>query len=439
MKEYKEINKSFWTYIIPSILVTSLGMFYSILDGLFIGNALGDPGLASINLVWPITAFITALATGIGVGGAVNLAILRGEKKENDLLNTMGNTLFLLALSSILISSLLYFLAPAILRLLGAQDLIFDYALDYGRVIILGSFFQLFSLGVNPLLRNQGRPRQAMLFMILGLITNLILDYILIFKVQLGLLGAGLATIAGQALASVFSLKSLLNSADLKFHNLRPRTSYIRSILNVGLSPFGLAFAPSIIIIFTNWLALKHGGDKAVAAYSILGYSIQTIQHVLQGASDGVQPLISYYSGSKRQDLVDYLLVKTLKFVLVISLVFSLIFLSLKNQIPLIFGASEEVSKIVLDAIFISSFTFVFTGIVRLSSSYFYAINENKLSRKLVYLEPLLVAPICLLVLARVFSLNGIWASVPLTQFIMTLISAFNFKNYHKKNNIKSP
>lgn len=435
MKEGKKaLDREFWKYILPSILITTLGVFYGIVDGLFIGRARGDHGLAAINIAWPITAIVTSTAMGIGIGGAVLMSIKRGEGKLREIRQAKGNTILLLGLLTILLTVFLYTFSSPILRFLGAEGQIYTYALDYVKIISLGSIFQIFSVGINPILRNDEKPKLAMAFMLIGLIANIYLDWLFIMRLDLGLSGAALATIIGQGLAAFLSTISIIKPKKnrLMVEDLRLDKNYIKDIIKIGLSPFGLSFAPSLIIVLTNWQAIRYGGNNAVAAYSILGYSIQTVQSMLQGIGDGVQPLISYYNGSNMPKNIIYIRNKSLRFGVVLSLLVTVSFIVLNKRIALIFGASSKVSEMVGQGIIISSLTFVFTAIVRFGCSFFYAVNKIKISSLLVYLEPLIISPIMLWLLPKYFGINGIWASLPATQFIMAVLSSIFLIKYEE-------
>ncbi|RXI40096.1 multidrug transporter MATE [Clostridium tetani] len=429
------LNKQFWKYVLPSMCITTLGVFYGIVDGFFIGRTVGDNGLAAINMAWPITALITATSTGIGIGGSVLMSTRQGE---NDIVGTRksrGNTILLLATFTILFTCAFSLFTRQIISFLGAKNELLKLASDYTRVIALGCGFQIFSIGINPILRNNGKPNLAMSFMIVGLVGNIMLDGLFIRVFGWGLLGAAFATVVAQSFAAILSLIALFSDKNhpICITDCKPDKFILPKIFKIGLSPFGLSFAPSAIIIITNWQSLNYGGTTAVAAYSVLSYGTQTIQAMLQGAGDGVQPLVSYYNGSNEQENISYLQKKTLHFTIIVASILTMVFILMRRIFPVIFGASMAVSRMVYSGMIISSFAFVFSGLNRFTCAFFYAIDRPKLSSLLVYLEPLIVSPICLLLLPILWGINGIWIALPVSQFIISIISIYLLKRYKEE------
>ena len=280
---HEKIEKQFWRYVLPSMLTMLLSGFYAIVDGYFVGNALKDAGLAAINIGWPIASFILAVSTGIGVGGSVLISTYRGAEDENASRQAKGNTLMLLCLFAILSITLIFISTPWLLRLFGAKGEVYDLAYEYLFVIVLGSSLQIFGTGCTPILRNSNRSIQAMLIMLFSLFTNIVLDAVLV--PTMGMSGAALATVAAQGFSALFCL--LLIFTDKK--NPLKRSDFVlnkrmcKNIIRIGVSPFGLTFSPSIVIIFANWQCLNYGGEIAVAAYSALSYVLQATMELLHG------------------------------------------------------------------------------------------------------------------------------------------------------------
>ena len=418
----KSIKKNFWKYVIPSMFTCLLSGIYCLVDGLFIGRAVGDAGLAGINIAWPIAALILAIGTGIGIGGSVLMSNYVGRNQQNKARLARGNTIVLLVLAALILTIIIYSFIEPILRILGATDEVYDTALIYCKIFVLGSIFQLLGTGFTPILRNMGHVFFAMVIMILGFVTNIILDYILIIVLNLGMAGAAIATVTGQALvvlASLFIMFNKKNPLALKDYKL---DSYIISrIFRVGLSPFGLSLSPSIIIIFANWQCIKYGGNIAVAAYAVLSYVMSTAQLLVQGVGEGTQPLISYYKGAKKLDVIHYIRRKTISLAVIIGIAFGIVMVVIKTTIPQIFGASPEASVIIVNSLPIFSISFPLMAISRASSAYFYGIQHANYASILVYLEPLVITPLSMMLLPLIFNLNGVWLAMPVTQGFVVL------------------
>ena len=184
--------------VIPSVMAFALTGVYSIVDGFFVGNRLGDSGLAAINLAYPITAFIQAIGTGLGLSGAVRYAILCSQKQREKEKESFTSTIFLLLIFSVLLTILMFVFLSPLLHMLGAEGVVYELSIEYIQVIAAGSICQIFATGFIPFIRNMGGASFAMITMIAGFGTNIILDYMFVWIYHLGMAGAALATVVGQ-------------------------------------------------------------------------------------------------------------------------------------------------------------------------------------------------------------------------------------------------
>lgn len=429
----KNISKKFWKYVIPSMFTCLLSGIYCLVDGLFIGRAVGDAGLAGINIAWPIPALILAVGTGIGIGGSVVMSNYIGKNELNKAKQARGNTIVLLVLAAIILTVILYVSIEPLLRLLGATAEVYDAALIYCKIFVLGSIFQLLGTGFTPILRNMGHVMFAMTIMIIGFITNIIFDYLLIIVFDLGIAGAAIATLTGQALVVIAACLIIFSKRNfLSLNNYKLDASIVSKIIKIGLSPFGLSLSPSIIIIFANWQCIRYGGNIAVAAYAVLSYVISTAQLLVQGVGEGTQPLISYYKGAKRLDVIQHIRKKTIVLAVLLSFGIGGLTIAIKTIIPTIFGASPEASILIADSLPIFAAAFPLIAVSRATSAYFYGIQHANYASILVYLDPLVITPLTMMLLPLLFSLNGVWLAIPVTQSIIVMTALVLYKHSDK-------
>ena len=286
---------------IPTVFSLLMSGLYGVMDGLFVGRAVGDAGLAAINIAWPIAAVITAVGIGIGSGGSVLYSNSngKGEQERGELVYHQTITLLFAAAMVLLI--VLGFTYPAILSALGAKGDVYQKAVEYIQIIIFGAVFQVMGTGFIPMLRNRNLAFQAMVSMAAGMGVNGVLNYLLLFVVKIGIRGAAVGTIAAQFVVLVIS--SYLIYGRQKVHlKVVWQHKIIGEILKIGISAFGLSLAPSIVLLFTNLQCLKYGGDAAVACYAVISYIVFPVQSMLMGIGDGTQPLMSFYSGAKKME-----------------------------------------------------------------------------------------------------------------------------------------
>lgn len=432
-----QIEKQFMKFVLPSMLTMLLQGLYIIIDGFFVGQSIGDIGLASINIAWPIAAIIMSIGTGIGTGGAVNMSLAQGKGNKKASNIARGNTISLLLIASIILTIIFGFNYEKILSLLGATGEMHFQAARYAKFIVIGCIFQIFATGLTPLLRNSKKAIEAMIIMIVGLVLNIILDAVFIMVLNKGMEGAALATIIAQGITALLCIIIIIKDKDnkIKLKEFILVKGEVEKILRTGLSPFGLCLSPSIIIVFNNFQCLKYGGDIAVAAYSVISYVIGTGQLLLSGVGEGIQPLISFCSGGNLFESMKIIKRKATIFVLSLSGILLSVMIFLRDVIPKVFGSSPEATEIMSSGLVITSVALPCIALVKLASSYFYAVGESTYSSIIIYGDPVLITPILLLILPRLFNLQGIWITLPLAQFIMSL--AIIFMNNIHNNKIK--
>ena len=397
MKEHKE----FFQYVIPSKLAFALSGIYSIADGFFVGNAMGDSALAAINVAYPLTAFLQATGTGIGMGGAVEYSIAMGSQKPRRSREFFSMALFLLFGLGILFTFLLMAIGAPVLRLFGATGEIYTLGREYIFFISLGAVFQVLGTGLVPFIRNMGGSVTAMAAMIAGFLTNIVLDYLMVWRFPMGMTGAAIATDIGQGVTFLVCLGFFLRKKEKPVFSFGKHAFLlIKKIFQVGISPFGLTFAPNITLILVNKSASVFGGAMAVTCYAPVSYICCVVQLLLQTLQ---LRNLAY------------------RFSFLVSLVCVVLLFLLRDQAGALFGASRsvtiEISRIL--PVFLAGYLFV--SISRVTTSYFYATGKDLRAYTLIYGEPVLLA-LLLLFVPALASIWGTWASVPLSQLLAMIL-----------------
>ena len=406
---------------IPTVFSLLMSGLYGVMDGLFVGRAVGDTGLAAINIAWPIAAVITAVGIGIGSGGSVLYSNSNGKGEQERGEVVYHQTITLLFAAAMVLLIVLGLTYPAILSALGAKGDVYQKAVEYIQIIIFGAVFQVMGTGFIPMLRNRNLAFQAMVSMAAGMGVNGVLNYLLLFVVKIGIRGAAVGTIAAQFVVLVIS--SYLIYGRQKVHlKVVWQHKMIGGILKIGISAFGLSLAPSIVLLFTNLQCLKYGGDAAVACYAVISYIVFPVQSMLMGIGDGTQPLMSFYSGAKKMEELRF--VKKIASIAVVGMgaVFFAIVILVSKYIPDVFGMQMDSQAYFGTGMAVSAVSFLFTGLAKFHISYLNATLQVKKAMQLIYGETIGVAPFLIFLLPYVFKINGIWLSLPGTQLIMLLI-----------------
>ncbi len=382
--------KTFFKYVIPSVLSFALSGIYTIVDGFFIGRSIGDIGLSAVNIAYPIVAVIQALGTGIGMGGAIYYSINKAEKKDAKVKAFTAGALWLLIISSIILTFSIFFLNSSLLRLLGARGQLLTLGEEYIAVIATGAALQVIGTGLVPFIRNHGGSFYAMFSMIAGFVTNIILDYVFVWVLEQGVSGATWATIIGQGVTMLIALVYLLRKKQFTLSIPFSKIGTVSgSIIKIGIAPFGLAMSPNISLIIINRFSISYGGEPAIATYACIAYVICIIYLILQGVGDGSQPLISQCYGEKNWADLKFVRKLAYGFAYALSVIGCIIMYATKGSLGALFGASNEVNSKIARIIPVFLVSVPFVAVLRITTASFYATEKSAYSYILTFTEPL--------------------------------------------------
>ena len=303
------IKKLMVQMAVPALVGQVVNLLYNIVDRIYIGHIpeVGGLALTGVGLFTPILMLITAFSMLAGAGGAPRAAIAMGQGDKDRAEKIVANCFTVLLLLAVILTTVFYFTCPTLLRWFGASDATLPYAVEYGRIYVLGSVFVLVTMGMNTFITTQGFAKISMLTTVIGAGINIVLDPILIFGLGMGVKGAAIATVCSQAVSAVWILLFLTGKKTilkLKVPNMKLVPSIILPCLGLGISSFVMVSTESILSIsFTSSLS-RYGGDVAVGAMTVLTSINQLITMPLSGVCQGGQPLISYNYGAKKFDRV---------------------------------------------------------------------------------------------------------------------------------------
>lgn len=418
--------RNYFKYIIPSMISFTLTGIYSIVDGYFIGQTLGDAGLAAVNLAWPVASVTYALGAGLGMGGSVISSIRRGEGKPEASRGTIGITFSLILITALTVTALIFGLSDIILTAMGAEGLTRTYGIIYLRTLALGAAAQIGGCGLMPIIRSLGKPVTVMISMIAGCMVNIILDWYLVMKLSMGVRGAALATISGEAVTAIpFVLFFLLKKNRIPLSCFRLKSETVKEILKIGISPFGLTILPSVSILLINLQALRMGGDTAVAAYAVISYVLSIIQLIIQGISEGTQPILSFNTGKGEKAVV----LKTARLTFSINIAAGLLgaagLIHFCGHIAFLYNTGPETTELLLSIMPVFAAVMPLYGFSRTSADFLYAVNRPFGASLMVYSEGLVLMPVLLIILPGIFGLGGVWAAPLTTQTLLLILGLF--------------
>lgn len=297
------VKKMFAKLAIPAVVAQVINLLYNVVDRIYIGRipGVGANALTGVGVFMPIMMLITAFAMMVGSGGAPLAAIAMGQGDNKSAEKTMGNCFTMLLGLTVVLTAVFFFSAPTLLRWFGASDATLQYALTYGRIYILGTFFILIVMGMNLFISTQGLAVLSMMTTVIGAVINIILDPILIFGFKMGVAGAAIATVFSQAVSAIWVLIFLFGrktNLRLRKENMRLDAKTAMPVLSLGISTFVMMSTESLLVISFNSSLARFGGDLAVGAMTIISSVTQLVNMPLSGMCQGCQPLISYNYGA---------------------------------------------------------------------------------------------------------------------------------------------
>lgn len=294
---------------IPTVTAQLINMLYNIVDRIYIGHIPneGAAALTGLGICVPLIMIVSAFAAFAGSGGAPRSSIAMGRGDWEEAERILGSCFALQILISLLLTVFLLLFGRPLLMMFGASENTIDYAASYMLIYAMGTIFVQLTLGMNAFITAQGFTKVSMKSVMIGAVTNIILDPIFIYALDMGVAGAALATILAQGCSCVWVLAFLFgekSSIKLKPANMRLDFEILGPCIALGLAMFIMNSSESVIFLCYNTSLLKYGGDIAVGAMTILMSVTQLAMLPLQGVGQGAQPIISYNYGAGNADRV---------------------------------------------------------------------------------------------------------------------------------------
>lgn len=298
------IGKLLFRLALPTVVAQLINMLYNVVDRIYIGHMpnVGDLALTGVGICMPIIMIVSAFAALVSSGGAPRASIFMGKNDIDRAEKTMGACFGLQLIVSAVITFVLLMWSRGFLLAFGASNNTIEYAHDYMRIYSIGTVFVQLTLGMNAFITAQGFTKISMISVILGAISNIILDPVFIYGFNMGVKGAALATIISQALSCVWIIVFLCGKKTilkLKPKNFIPYPKIVLPCIALGVASFIMQASESVISVCFNSSLLKYGGDIAVGAMTILTSVMQFAMLPPQGIAQGAQPILSYNYGAK--------------------------------------------------------------------------------------------------------------------------------------------
>ena len=426
------IKKLFYHYLFASVTGMLVKSIHGLLDGIFVGNGVADVALGAVNIVMPVFSLFMGAIMMIGVGGSTLVSMKFGEDKEQEAKNVFVQSLILMIIVGV-IAQILFLLNPEnICRFLGANDAIIGYTVEYGTYIMYFAPFFALGIGLNVFVRNDANPRTSMYSMIISAVVNATLNYIFIFPMKMGLMGAAVAT----GIAQIVSCIILFTHFTRKKGKLRLRTSNFKFSLNdfirtcqIGFPSFLGEISFGVVSLAFNRVLMGIGGELAVSAFSIMMYVTNLTYMVFFGIGQAVQPIISFNYGAKQYDRVYKSFHMAVKTGVILGIIFTVVGLIFVEDIVKLFNRDN--AKLIEMAVVVNRFLFYTFALAAYNiciSTFFQSTGNAKISSSLTFLRSFVIELSLLFILTNIYGLFGAWLVYPLSEIIALAIGLYFMK-----------
>lgn len=425
----KQGYKEFLRYLLPSITTMIFLSFYTTIDGFFVSRSVNSDALASINIVIPITCIVFGIAVMLATGSGALVGIKMGEKDEegaNQLFSFITLVLLVIGIVFTILGTI--FLEP-ILMFLGTTERLLPYAKTYGLVTVLMTIPMMFKLYFEYYARVDGSPKVALIMSSLGLILNIVFDFLFIVIFNMGILGAGLGTYISITISGIIGLVYFVGSkSNLKF--IKPKANF-RALFNScynGSSEMFTELSTGITTFLFNKSILVFSGENGIAAMSIIIYMYYFFIAVYFGIAVGISPMISYNFGAKNKEKVKESLKHSFVTIGWSSIAIFIISMFFGKNIIGLFTKDIEVYNIATDGIKLFSYGFLLIGINIFMSGYFTAIGNGHISAIISVFRSLIFVVATIVILPKFIGVNGIWLAIPIAEFLTIFFSITFYK-----------
>lgn len=453
----EKIGKLMRKYAIPCIISLLVAALYNVVDQVFIANAtyLGSYGNAANTVVFPMTVVALALAVMIGDGCCAFVSICLGSGRQEDAHKSIGSAVILCVLTSVVVTAVYLIFQDPIITLFGGRvnEETFRCAKEYFFWITLGIPFYMFGQAMNPIIRSDGSPRFAMAATLAGAFANIILDPICIYVLRWGMMGAAVATVAGQIITAALSVWYLCHMKVAKLHktSFRFHWNLARHYLPLGMCSFLSQISLVAAMMAINNMIQKYGALDAVfgqpeyaqipmAVVGIVMKFFQIVISIAVGMAAGCIPIVGYNVGAGRRDRAKTLLTDLLSAEFLVGLVALLIVEVMPRQLIAIFGAANEsvyYTQFAVKAFRIYLCLMPLATVNKATFIYLQSLGKALTSTVLSMVREVLFGVGFALLLPRFFGLDGVLYSMPVSDLLTFVISIVVIRSTYKQLSTK--
>ncbi len=402
-------------FTLPTIIMMIFTSIYGVVDGLFISNCVGSTTFAAVNLVWPVIMVLSTLGFMIGTGGSALVSKTLGENEPQKASEIFSMLIYLLIAAGIVLIVLGLAVIKPVVILLGADEEMLAPCIIYGSILLIAIPTFLLQTAFQSFLVVAEKPQLGLGVSVAAGFANMFLDFLFVYVLQGGVVGAALATALSQLVGAVIPLIYFIFAKNTPIRLVKAKFD-IRAILSScanGSSEMVSNLSMSIVNMLYNLQLMKFAGSNGVVAYGIIMYAGFLFVGTYQGYAVGSAPIVSYHYGARHKEELHVLLRKSITLIAIISVVMTLLAeLSAPLLATIFVSYDEELMQLTTTAIRLFMLSYLLSGFNILTSSFFTALNNGAVSALISFLRTFVFQLAAILIIPAFFGLNGIWLSV---------------------------
>ncbi|MFD1361049.1 MATE family efflux transporter [Lentibacillus salinarum] len=414
----QSVTKSFFQYFLPTLIGMMLMSANIVIDGIFVGNGIGSVALASVNVAVPVWSIIISISLLIGIGGGTLYSITTGARDTD-----RAQRVFMLAMVGItivmtVIGGIGYIAAEPLARLFGANPDTLDYAMDYMQIIFMWAPILAWENVLSIFVRNDGSPQLAMSGLVVSALLNIVLNYWMIFILEMEVTGAALASVIATAAGLlIYTIHFFKKESGLKF--VRPvwKKDDLLMIGKLGFPNFLSEGGTAVFVIGYNIALSYYAGTTGLAAFSVINYLHTFMFLAFIGIGTSIQPMISFYYGAKKYDSIK----NTVRIAEITGLTLGVMFLAIgwfgAGGLVSIFGVeTEAIRQLAMKGITLFFIGYLFMGINFIYMTYYQSIAYLRPSIGITLFRGFILLIAALVILPVWLGTTGIWLALPVAE-----------------------
>lgn len=437
MFEKENVEKLLFKFSIPAIIALLVNELYNMVDTMFVGRVIGGNAIGALVVVFPIQRIVAAISMMLAIGSSTFVARRNGERDYEGIRDVIKSGITLVFIIMIPLIILVYIFRDNILTMLGASENILPYAHEYLSIVIFGSLFICMTTVMGYIMMSLGNRRVTLASTSLGAILNIIIDYILVFKLSYGVKGAAIATVVSQFIGFIYAsykFRGVKKTLDLSL-GFKLKKEVLMGIITVGFSAFIVEAEDGILLAILNNLLLNHVGDTGVIILGVISKLSMFMFITMLGISSAMQPIAAYNLGAKNYKRLKKVVKETIIFAFITSATLWLCGMFFAEEAISLFVKEPELISASAQAFRVMIAVFPILSIYYVSIYYYQSIGKARSSFVLSIFRQIIVMLPISLILVKVLHKGalGVWMSYPIADFISGTFSIFLIRKAFKK------